>query len=575
MPTVPMYNEQARPEALPGVRVAVDAPIDAFGAGKGTQEMTEAFSKVGQAAAKIAEQEKKKADELALMDADFKLSTLQTKLLRDPQNGALNKRGKDAFGTPGEVMNGFSTGADQIEGGLSNDEQKIAFRKVALGRMAEVDKTVQEHVAGQIKAYDDTTTDSYIANERNSAADNYKDPTAVANSAERQRQAIVAYAGRNGLPDEWVKQKMVDVESKTHVEVISRMLANGEDQLAKQYYEQVSPNISGGDKVALDKALEEGSLRGESQRKTDSILSKITTRQEAIDQAKQIPDPKVRDAVYERVNKEFDERREIENETRGELYLQSTNLIDANPGKSARDVIPPDTWSKLSLEQRNALQNRGENPVNDDKKWLDFLDLKPQEVGSLSRADFETKYWSHFDSSHRTRAETQWEAAKKSPDDPKVTNAITFKEQIDNTLRSAKLVDPSNPKKDDRDAAAYARFEQEAAMALDDFERNQLGGKRHSTMQEKQKILDDMVLKKVFVDQNWVFSNPQKPAALLSEDEKGKAYVKIGDVPTAERNQLENLLKSKGRKVTPQKIEQLMGAVRTGDRARFDALLSE
>ena len=86
-----------------------------------------------------------------------------------------------------------------------------------------------------------------------------------------------------------------------------------------------------------------------------------------------------------------------------------------NRGKLPRNIVPPSDWVDFSIEQRNAIESRSKpDVVNNDKAWINFISLKPEDIAQMSRAEFETKYWAKLDDSHRGRAETLWMAAKES-----------------------------------------------------------------------------------------------------------------------------------------------------------------
>lgn len=240
-----------RTQALPGVRVPVSVPAGAFGEGTAKSLLS-----VGEVASKIYAEEKKKADEIAVLDFDRKLSEAESRLLYDPKTGALNRKGKDAFGLPEQVNGEFDKIVQEAEQGLGNNEQLVAARKYALARRTALDRTVQHHVAGARKVYDEAVTDSYIKNERDAAELNYRDPERIGMAIARQSAAYTDYAARNGMPEEWTKLKVSEAASKTHVGVVNRMLANADDLGATAYYKGNKDGFSGDDVTRVESALQ-------------------------------------------------------------------------------------------------------------------------------------------------------------------------------------------------------------------------------------------------------------------------------------------------------------------------------
>ncbi len=79
---------------------------------------------------------------------------------------------------------------------------------------------------------------------------------------------------------------------------------------------------------------------------------------------------------------------------------------------------------------------------------------------------------------------------------------------------------------------------------------------------EKQKVVDSVVMDKVYVDE-WG-RDPEKPIATLAPDDMAKAYVRVNgrnvpvsSVPATDRRQIISALKATGQTVTEQNIVQM------------------
>jgi hypothetical protein len=579
MPTVPTYSApQVERTGLPSARRSPNTPAGAFGGGPVGPDL----SGVIQVVDRITERAKQHADQLAVLDADEQLSRLETELLYNPETGALNKRGKDAFETPETVRAEWEKRVGELQGTLNNETQRLAVRRMASQRGGDIDRALQRHVAGEMKAYDDTKTEEYLKSEQAAATVNFQDPERVRAAILRQQDALRKHAARNGLPKEWVDRRVGEAASDTHLAVIDRMLNNGLDTAAKDYYAAHKAEVSGEDVAKVEKALQEGTLRGESQRAADVILTKHKDRQAAVAAAEKISKPELRDATVERVRRHFSEQREAMHARQEQLYLHSANLLDAAPGRPAREVIPSGIWSQLTVEMRNSLERRGEDPKNDDRQWLIFLDVGPKGWAAMSRAQFESVYWSRFDRGHRSRAEELWLAARnagsKAADaDPQVSATLTNREQIDNVIRGAGFVPHGvTPQKmKPEEAKFYTDFETEAARRILQFELGDLQGKRRANVDEVRKILDDMVIRKVFIDKNWFRDDPQRPASVVPQNERGEAYVPYEQIPPSDRNAIENDLKRNGKRVTRDLVQKIQAAFLMNDLARVQQLVGD
>lgn len=579
MPTVPTYGTpKVDRAALPGFRVSTGAPSEAFQPAPPV-DMRAAQQVLGDYIA----DNKKKADTLAVTDAESQLADAETTLLYDPKTGLLNRHGKDAFNVGQEFDESWQQHVSDISNSLGNDDQKAAFSIASKQRHSDVNRVIQHHVSNEIANYDNQTTESAVSNERNTAIASYNDPERIDLAIQRQAKWLAERGRRLGLPDEQVAEQINQAVSQTHVGIISRMLANEEDLNAKAYYDKHKIEISGADTVNVEKSLEEGSARGESQRQADQIVRKYPDRASALEQVDKIKDPKVRDMTEERVNSFFSRKRQALIEMREDLYMQSTNIIDGHPGTPARTVVPPHIWSKLTLEQRNALENRaqGGDMPNNDKVWLEFLDLRPSLLGKMSQAEFETKYWSHLDSQHRERAAAQWSVARDAIEKGHTRNAqlsstLDFNKRVALTLRNSGFISATKPigKLSKEQAGLYTKFEQEAAARIEDFELTQLQGKRKSTGAEKQKIMDELLINKVFLDKNFR-ADPEVPLFYVQEEQQNQAYVPLDKIPQTDVDYIKGLIRRSGTPLTNRKIERAFAASKFNNRPLFDSIINE
>lgn len=579
MPRVPTYNQPQVQDQVQSVgRSNLQGPQIANDGGRSVRQVGEAAIGLMRSAIEIENKEREKGNQLAVLEADQQLSSLETRLLYDRDSGAMNAKGKDAFGLPDQVFGDFDKGVDEITKGLANDDQKASFRKMVLSRRSDIDRQLQRHISREAMKYDSAVTDSYLQNERNAAMANFHDEGRVGIAIERQKAAVMDHADRNGLPDEYVKLKVREVESQTHANVISRIIDGNQDMEAKKYFEKYKDKLTGEDQKKVQGLLEAGILRGESQRKSDSIWdSSKEDLGTALSKAEKIRDPKLRDETIRRLRQKQNDKNASIQARQDDNFMAASEYVKGAPGVDPRDAMPTSQWESLTLQQQQALRKYSNNPVNNDKIWLDFLDKDPNQIAGMSRAEFEQKYWVHFDSSHRTRAENMWKDATDGSSSTKLTSTLTFKNRVDNVLRTSNLIDPTKKKSkfNDSEATMYSQFEARAAREVEQFELNELNGKRKATGEEIQKILDDMVVKQVFIDKNWIFSDPVKPAALITDDERGAAYVPIKQVPQADRNSIENLITSKGGRATKDKVERAYAAFLIGDRKLFDQIVGE
>lgn len=239
---------------LPSARVDQQAPVEAFGGGASLTQATDASVNLAGNAKDIAVQETLKANQVAVLDAVNQAKPLAT----DIQVQTSKMLGKDAAAAPEVVNKSWADGTQKIRSGLSNDAQRMAFDRHIQDTGAELYKSTQVHVAGQLQAYDDTQTTSFIENSKTRAVVNSSDPSLVANEIEQQKAVINDWARRKGIAtdSEEYKAKMTDVLSGTHSAVLQEMLDTGKDPQAAQYLADNRANMSGSDVNRVEKLVE-------------------------------------------------------------------------------------------------------------------------------------------------------------------------------------------------------------------------------------------------------------------------------------------------------------------------------
>lgn len=580
MPTVRKRERQVVSEALPGVRkqqvslgrlsevrLNVQATPAAFGSEVGNA-IEVVGSQIVQEQLRVRDEETRRANQIAVMSADRELSEWENTRLRDPKSGALNRRGRDAFGLPEEIDGEFKTTYGTVRGKLGNDEQREAFDRMAHARRQDIGNEVTRHVFTEIQKYDDAETENYLANARQAALANAADPRRVSLEIERQEAAITDYAERNGLGTEYVKAKTASVRSDTHVAVIDKMLAMLDDKGAGAYYEKVKDQIVGDDTAKIEKILQEGKVRGETQRESDRIIAgwrnddgSERTLSAALDEAAKIEDAAIRSSVEDRISQSWSRYKQSERDQKeatmrvqveeiDRIMRDAGNSIDA--GSAVRRAVSPADWLKLSIGQKSALEQYAKrNQTGDDETDPGTYYTLMQEaaddptkfskrnilesVHKLSKTDFKriVDLQSNMRSGNR-------EAAAKEIDGFR-TNAQIFNDTL--TMAGVDV----NAKGDAAKQIARLRaLVDEQVIAL----QRSTGGK--ATNDDIQAIVDGLITKTFTKGGSWWSLLPG--GAPLFDQTKPLFEVTIGDIPAGDRIQIEELLRGAKQPVTDDSI---------------------
>ncbi len=548
MPTVKNYRQQVETAALPGVRATAAPTEETFGVSGG--------NKLAAVGGQIYADEILKQDQIAVMEADRKLSDWEQKRLYDPKDGALAKRGKDAFGLGDVVSQDFEKASGEIRSSLTTERQRQAFDRQSETRRRDIGGTINKHTFGEVRKFDDTETENYLLNSRQAAvkAASTGDLARVGTEVDRQIASVTDYANRNGLGTEYIKQKTAQAKSDTHVGVVESLLAAGNDQLAKEYADKVKPEIAGDDIAKVDKWLKEGTTRGESQRQADTIMASTKSRDEAMNEAIKIKDPTIRDAVEDRVNRYYSIKKQAENENKEKIMTDAANIIDRT---GSTNSISPSVWTSLSVTERTSLEQYAKRKAKGDAEktdWATYYELMSLGSSQDTREAFARTNlleYKHKLGNTEFKQLTDLQASIRKGDgkaDEKLDGFRTNQQIVDDTLRQAGL-DPTPKSSSDNKSVASFRRAVDGAVAAEERRK----GKK-LTNDEVQSIADNLVIKGKVPGSGWIWDT-EKRAFELSEGES--LVVKPKDIPVVERRKIEAALRKHNRQVTDQSVLDL------------------
>lgn len=547
MPRVPVLTQRVDTAPLPGTKLSPGAPAAAF-------QPAAPVDLSG--AERFFQEERAKEDQVAVLDADNQLSQLGT----DLQTQAFARKGKDALGATKEITQTWKAQSSAIEGTLATDRQKLAFRQRAQARYASLYDAVERHTASEAAAYDQQTTNAALVNRLNDAIANYQDPEKVAGAVAEQRAILTDYGRRTGIAPEALTQQLAAIESRTHAAVIDRMLSNGQDLAAQKYHDQVKDALVGQDAVGVEKALEEGSRRGESQRVADGIIAKGGTLTAWMTAAKDVQDPAVRDLVEGRLKAAWSTQQAAEREQHEGLMLGATNIVERT-----RDItkVPPSTWTTLSITERNALRDyaqqlQGGGKVETD--WTTYYQLKS--LASVDDPAVRTRFLQTnlllyrgalADAEFKELVGLQASLRKGDPEGASQARGIRTNAAIVNDALLSIGVDPSPDPKKKGDVQQATQFRRAVDEQVLEFERRT--GKK-ATTDDVQSITDRLLTQGIVAGSGGFFSS-KTPRRVYEAQPGERLVLTIDDVPRSERTQIEAALTRGGYPVTDANILKL------------------
>lgn len=551
MPRVPVVQAQVQQQAIPGIRMQDNLPIEAFGGGEIISGPMQAGRELAQTAGKIFQEEKKKADDAATSDYYAKLASHKQNLFWNPKDGAFTKKGSEALAAPDEYGNKFDTFADELEKGMSQSQVAMA-KKIRQKERMDFDSQLSRHVAKEAEDYTESASKAGIITARNDAVLNYQQPGYVNEKIKLQEDAFLSTSA--GLHQDVVKNEIQNIRSNTHSAVINRMLENNQDGLAKNYFEKNKADLTPDDFKNLNKSINTGTLRGESQRASDKIIVSTDSMSSALEEARKIDNPELRDETARRVKDYYYTKKLAEEERNERLHKQAGQIIDES---GDIDSIPPAMWNELSVSDRSSLRSysdkrkKGEEPSTD---WESYYSLKTMAASPDLRQEFMRTNLMQYrdklsDSEFKDLANLQDGLRNKSGQTTKELDGYRSNHEIVNTALSAMGLEP-NPKPREKDAASVSLFKRKVDEAVVQYQ--QRSGKPINST-EMQAIVDDLSVEGV-VKRGWLFDDRARQFELEPGQE---LEFRVKDIPSREKAKIEQALRSRNLPVTEDRITAL------------------
>jgi hypothetical protein len=562
MPTVQSYGQRrVVTRALPGARRTTAPSPDAFGAQVGAT-----LARVSSAAATtMANAERTRNDQVAVLRATSQLTAWENERLYNPETGALTIRGKDAQSVLDVVPGEFDTRAGELAAELSNDEQRFQFERFRLQRQTAIDYSLRRHVYGEMQQLDRDEFKGFVANMTSNAIANADQPALVGAALGELTQRTEEFARRQGLGPEQRKQMIEEARTNVHSGVISRFLSQDKDQAAQVYYDEVKEQIGGEARERIEKALEAGTLRVNAQRESDSILQGSDTLETALQKVRGIKDPELRDEVQQRVEHGFTirdrQQREAEESTLTRLY----NLGEKG---GLRAVTRDPAWEGLSGGSRAGIRSYLENLANgtprktDQRRWYDLMTMAttPATQDQFAKTNLLTVRPYLSDSDFQQLAEIQ---GRIRAGDVRGANALAATEGevktiTDESLRKVGL-DPTPPEKGSKgyDEAATARvteFRENVRRAVA-IEEQRKGGQKLTTL-EIQAIVDRFTIKTQEGVDRWFRADIPPQFGF----ERKAQVTRVQDVPAADAAAIRAAIVRQGGKPTDAQVIAVFNA---------------
>lgn len=512
------------------------------------QSMQTGIGNVGNAVSDIVQKEVEKADAVQLTSAQKELNDFYNARMYGDDDAMVKQKGTNAFGFKQKFDDEFNRKKEEIYGRL-NGNAKNAFEGIATRSKMSADDTLVKYISGEKMKYEDDTYRGYLTSEIDVASNNYGDLNKVNMSLQNIENKTAEYLTKiRGINpnDPQFGQAMTEAKSGLHSSVIDRMVLDDRDVDATSYLKTYANQMTQKDYQQAQKLVEANSLRGQSQRFVDSVMSKGVDEAGAYKMAQQEfeNDPKLREAAEQRIDLMYRRKQNAENEYQKNLFMNAVNIFDQSGGDMTK--IPDKLLKQMKPEYRTALDSyRDRNPMLDDTtKYyeLEKMAANPATAKKFAERDLMLDLpklsKEHFDKLLGYQNAIRGGASKgggRGGADDELNGLYTKQQYVEQRFKDAGQGFGNSKETNEK----LSRFKLAVDADVNEFQK---ANGRKITRPELEKIVNSKLKEQVI--EKGFFSDKKKPEYLIMVD----------DIPEETKAEIETRLKFQGKPATDDNI---------------------
>ena len=530
MPQVPVYGDRpVRTEALrPVLQQTPDVSSGARALAQGLGQVAEA------------------ADRIDLRDAQAKASDAEARITSDwlkwDAENRNKYRGANADGYAPAAEEWWKSAAETAGTQLDPRAKALASRNLvakqtqALGNVRTFTLAEKERHADETYSADVATTIQFGVTSGD-----------VASTARQIRDKAAVLGARKGWTTEQVQAEAGKNLSAMHLAQISK-LAENNAEAAQAYYDANKAEVAFQNQARVEQVLK-GELDNQFATQTAAAMADKPLSEQLAEAAK-ITDPQRREKTLTQVRNNYALVKQAEQELEAKFSDQAWQLF------SRGQKIPESILSGMNGRERAQLQEsqrtRSERLAAGTTVKTDmntYIDVR-EKLARGEKVDLRAYTEKIGKGEMEQLLDIQTSASKGGV---KQDSMLTDEARINAAIVGLGIDKKKNP---------------EAAVSLtNEIDRrvrsaSAAKGGKDLTADEKQSIVDRVVLDKVYVDE-WG-TDPQKPLALVTPEEMSKAYVRVNgknvpvsSVPALDRRQIVQALQATGQQPTEQAIVEM------------------
>lgn len=527
-----------------------------------------------------------KADKIELDSFKTRLREKQNKLTHDREQGFLNVRGKDTVTRSDEYLKDYDEFADEEIKALGSDRVKAIATQMKEELRVGYNKQLMSHTSREMEIHDNEQTKANLTSIRDTAILNYKEsPEGIGKAIDEQKQVLAEFAERKGMSSKQKDIMFKEAESEMHAGVIYQAIADDNDLLAGEHFKTARKDgkLTAKDTLQLEKAVDQASRIGESQRFTADVIQEMDALKEsklakaskvgdkgskeraaaireaesfnpstmAIAKAREkIEDPKLKDETVRRIKLRYAEMSNLKNKQINETF-QDIAVIAEKEGLDKAKKHP--SWWDLKLSHRDSIEKRNKQVLLNKQPKTDVLlysKLKIQGATPQTRNDFIATPLEQYRHKLSDRHYMQLADMKASLIKGRSDQADGSFSELQSAKDAMKLAGISGD-------LAEAEFRVIFDDRIREWKRT---NNKEIGSEDLKKIAKDLTVE-VVTDKGLIYDTTV-PKYKLSEEQVNA--LTVDDVPDKDYDQIVDVLKKQGKQVTAEEVLKMYKTVTLG-----------
>ncbi len=357
MPRVPQLEPSVQPQPVRPQLLPISAPGSIARQG---QAVAGALAGVSATFAKIAEDERRKADAATLAESATEISLFSNELLngKEGQGGLFSAFGETAMPKETEVLQSFHKRGQEILHSLPDRLQEEFSARILDRSRLELRTQTSRWVRTQNDKRAEQAFQARVESLRSAALGAAADPVQMGRIIGDGIDQLRDWGERMGMPNEAVDRQVGEWRSGTLRAAVLKLIDDDRTSVARELFDDVEEFVLPEHVGQLRQQLEPAETRDKARLQVAELMEGIPRQYRAddlegvYDQIDAIDDVDVRDHARREADRQFAEIDQARRLEQDETLERSWNVVQAT-GDTSR--VPRADWSKLTIANREAL----------------------------------------------------------------------------------------------------------------------------------------------------------------------------------------------------------------------------